>query len=168
MEEEKINQDQGRNDEKMSVKYTNWKMPKDIVLSNKTFVISHATILILALLFFAGLYYILYQDKFQPNFASYTPVTKEPVSLFLEVSNPEDDTLVYDDNIIISGKTSPDLAVIITTNNTQAGLQSGKDGEFSKVLSLSPGVNLIEVTAFDAEGNTKSVTKSVFYSENKL
>lgn len=144
------------------------KKPQDFVLSTKAFVISHAIILLAGLLFFAGLYYILYQDKFSAQDLNYNPVTKEPVSLFLEISNPEDEALVYEDNILISGKTGSDLTVIISSNSNDAGLQSGKDGQFSKVLSLDKGVNIIEITAFDSEGNSKTVVKSVYFSEEEI
>lgn len=142
-----------------------FKMPKDKVLSTKTFVLSHLTILILSLAFFGGLYYILYQDKFQASITQYLPITKEPVSLFLEITSPEDDIFVTDGNLVISGKSSPDVAIIISNQTTDATLQSGKDGQFSKVFPLTPGANVIEITAFDPEGNTKTATKSVFYRE---
>lgn len=144
------------------------RMPKDVVLSTKTFIISHIAILLSGLIFFGGLYYILYQEKFQPAVIEYNPVTKEPVSLFLEVTAPEDEILVYEDNIIISGKTGPECAVIISSQNNDAGLQSNKDGEFNKIFQLTPGPNIIEITAFDPEGKSKSVIRSVYYSKEKL
>lgn len=138
-------------------------MPKDVVLSTKTFILSHLTLLIIALIFFGGLYYILYPERFSPNNPDYNPVTKEPVSLFLEITSPEDDILVNDPNLVISGETSPNTAIIISGSNVDTALQSGKNGDFSKVFSLSPGPNIIEINAFDDEGNFKSVTKSVYY-----
>lgn len=142
--------------------YPLMNMPKDKILSKKTFIISHIIILLSALFFFGGLYYILYQDKFQSLPINYNPVTREPVSLFLDIANPEDEILVYDSNLIVSGKTGPNFSVIISGINTDSGLQSGKDGEFSKVLSLDPGANIILVTAFDPEGNSKSIARSVY------
>lgn len=150
------------------MQFGKFKMPKDRVLSTKTFVVSHLIILILALAFFGGLYYILYLDKFIKDDFSYTPVTKEPVSLFLEITAPEDDILVTDGNLIVSGKTRPDVAIIISSNNTDIGLQAGKDGQFSRVFPLTTGPNIIEIVAFDQEGNSKSITKSVFFSEEKI
>lgn len=144
------------------------KMPKDIVLSTKTFIVSHTIILLAALLFFAALYYILYQDKFQPTLYNYNPVTREPVSLFLEIANPEDEILVHEESLLISGKTGPEFAVIISGNNSDSGLVSGKDGQFSKIFNLTPGTNILEITSFDPEGNYKSVTRSIYYSEEKL
>jgi hypothetical protein len=144
------------------------KLPRDIVLSTKAFILSHIAILTAGLIFFGGLYYLLYQDKFQPAFMQYNPVTREPVSLFLEVSAPEDEILVYEDNLLVSGKTGPDFAVLVSGKDTDAGFQSGKDGGFSKVVNLSEGANLIEITAFDLEGNSKTVTRSVYYTKEKL
>lgn len=144
------------------------KMPSDVVLSTKTFIISHLAILFTALIYFGGLYYVLYQDRFQPQATSYIPVTREPVSLFLEISNPEDNVLVYEDNILISGKTGPNYPVIISGGEGDTGLQSGKDGQFSKVINLSLGANIVNITVFDPQGNSKSQTKSIYYSEEKL
>lgn len=143
-------------------------MPKDVVLSTKTFILSHLVILIVSLSFFGGLYYILYQDKFQTLPQAYNPVTKEPTSFILEISSPDDDMLVNDASIVISGTTGPDTAVIITSAQNSSGLQSGRDGQFSKVFPLSEGPNIVTITAFDHEGNTKSITKSIYYSKEKI
>jgi len=144
------------------------KMPKDFALSTKIFIISHIAILLSGLFFFGGLYYILYQEKFQTVPVEYNPVTKEPVSLFLEVSSPEDEVLVYEDNIIISGTTGSDATVIISSQDHDIGLQASKDGEFNKVFQLSPGANIIEITVFDSEGSSKTVTRSAYYSDEKI
>lgn len=144
------------------------KLPKDVVLSTKTFIISHIIILLSGLIFFGGLYYILYQEKFQHPQVNYNPVTKEPVSLFLEVTAPEDEVLVYEDNIIISGNTRPDVPVIISSQDNDAGLQASKQGEFNKVFELSPGANIVEITAFDTDGNSKTVSRSIYYSKEKI
>lgn len=143
------------------------KMPKDKVLSTKTFIFSHLTLLIIALIFFAGLYYILYPERFKPADPNYNPVTKEPVSLFLEITSPEDDILVNDASLVVSGKTGPNSAVVISNNFEDAGLQSDKNGEFSRVFTLSPGANVLEISVYDAEGNSKSVTKSVYFEEKQ-
>lgn len=146
----------------------NFKMPKDKVLSTKAFIVSHLTLLILGLAFFGGLYFILYPERFVASPANeYLPVTKDPVSLFLEITSPEDDILVNDGNLVISGKTSSDAAVIISSQTSDAALQSDNNGQFSKVFPLALGANIIEINAFDKEGNSKIVTKSVFYEEAK-
>lgn len=144
------------------------KLPQDFVLSTKAFIISHTIILLSALLFFGGLYYILYQDKFTATPLNYIPVTKKPVSLFLEVGTPEDEILVYEDNVLVTGRTGPDSPVIISTQTQDTGFQSGRDGQFSKIIELSEGPNDIKITAFDDEGNLKTVIKQVFYSEEEL
>ena len=144
------------------------KMPKDVVLSTKTFVLSHLTILIFALAVFGGIYYVVYPEKFTGAVSEYLPVTRESVSLFLEVSSPEDDILADDGNLVISGKTGPDATIIISNNQSDIGLQADKNGEFSKVFPLTRGANIIEINAFDSKGSNKSVTKSVYFSEEKI
>lgn len=144
-----------------------FKMPKDKVLSTKTFLLSHLTLLTIALIFFAGLYYILYPERFQPADPNYNPVTKEPVSLFLEITSPEDDILVSDGSLVVSGKTGPNSAVVISNNLEDVGLQSDKNGEFSRVFSLSPGANTLDISVYDTEGNSKSVTKQIYFEEKE-
>lgn len=146
----------------------NLKMPKDKVLSTKAFVISHLTLLILALAFFGGLYFILYPERFVSTPTNeYQPVTKDPVSLFLEITSPEDDILVNDANLVISGKTSSDTSIIISSQTNDTALQADNNGQFSKVFPLTLGANIIEINALDKEGNSKTITKSVFYEETK-
>ncbi len=143
-------------------------LPKDKVLSAKVFIISNLAILIFGLLFFAGLYYILYDFKFKQESQPYQPVTKEPTSFILEVGSPEDEILIFEDNIVVSGKTGPDSAVIISNQVNDAGLQADKNGQFSKVFPVAVGANLVEITAIDKDGSTRTVTKSIYYSQEEI
>src|SRR3989344_3025982 len=137
-------------------------------LSTKVFVISNLLILIIGLIFIYGLYYFVNLDTLKNASNEYNPVTQEPISFNLTVSTPEDNTLSFDKNIVVSGKTSPDTTVIISVNDSISGFGTGVKEDFSKIINLTAGKNIINITAFDPQGNTKTEIRSVFYSEEKL
>lgn len=141
---------------------------RDRELTFKTFLISHLGILAASLLFLGGLYYILYFDRDPLNLKNYDPVTKEGVSFDLEVSSPEDNSLVFDPSIVISGKTDPKSTVLVSNNQKDLGLEADKDGNFTKVVTLAPGVNYLSINAFNPEGGIKLKKLTVYYSEESL
>lgn len=138
-------------------------------LSTKQFIVSHFLILAVSLIFLSGLYYILniqYQPSKKPFV--YGPVTTLPKTLTLDLDHPEDNSLIFQDSIIVSGQTSPSKEVLIFTESRDLILTSKKDGSFSTVLNLDEGVNHIVVAVFDAKGETKSAEITVYYSEEKI
>ena len=139
------------------------------ILSTKQFILSNLTILILSLIFLGGLYFVLYSDKFNDTLIKqYLPVTTKPISFNLDITNPDDELLVFDKSQVISGKTGPRTNVIISLSEQNIGLQANGNGEFSKVIVLSKGLNEITIAAFDSEGNSKTVSRTIYYSEEKL
>lgn len=112
---------------------------------------------------------MLNQDKFQTApLINYRPVSSKPISFSLEINNPDDNLLSFDKSLIISGKTSPKATVIIWSDDLDTGFSVNPDGSFSKVVTLDPGLNILNITSFDSVGNSKSISKTVFYSEEKL
>lgn len=141
---------------------------KDREISFKTFLLSHLGIL-LAGLAFIGFFYFLVGDRYDGlNVERYDPVTKEPSSFSLDINNLDDNLLTFDENIVISGKTDPNTTVLITSNETDLGLESDSKGNFTKVINLAEGPNLVTVTAFDSKGNVKTINRSVYYSKESL
>lgn len=146
----------------------------DIPISTTTFIFSHLTMLILGLIFIFGLYLFLNDGKVFPNGAndllSYQPVTKKPISLSLEIKNPEDELIVSDKNIIVSGSSGSFAAIVILNTQTgeNLGFEADSEGEFSKVINLEEGLNELTITAFDKSGNSKSQSRTVYYTEEKL
>lgn len=138
-------------------------------ISKKTFVFFNILILILGLTFLVGLYYILniqYQNLQTPFEKG--PVTTLPKILRLEVQQPDNDIASYQGSIIVSGKTSPFVDVLIYSDTQNISLKSQPDGSFSTVFNLDEGVNQITIAVFDATGDSKSDTRSVYYSKEKI
>ncbi len=142
-------------------------------ISAKTFLVTHILLLIFGLTFLGWMYYTLYHESGSDKLAQYSPVTHLPISFNLEVSNPDDDLLVNDKNILVSGTTIPSGVVIISVDGADStsnnfGVDVNGKGGFSKIVPLSNGLNRLTITAFDSSGNIKSLQKTVYFSEEKL
>lgn len=137
-------------------------------LSTRTFVLSHITILIAGLGFLAGLYFFLNSDNKVAEWVRSGPLTSRPTSFSLDLTSPDDNILVFEKNVTISGKTTPKASVIISVNDHDLGFEANILGDFSKVISLEPGLNEISINAFDNLGNSKNVQRTIYYSEEKL
>lgn len=136
-------------------------------ISTKNFVISQIVIFLFGLTFIGFLYYILNSNPPLGSLKNYLPVTKEPKSFNLEI-NTDDELLVFDNNILISGKSSPYASIVIFTQDKDEATLANAKGEFSKIIPLSKGLNNLIVTAFDDEGNSKSQERTIYYSEEKI
>ncbi|MBI4038144.1 hypothetical protein HY387_00615 [Candidatus Daviesbacteria bacterium] len=139
------------------------------VLSTKTFVISQTLILFLFLILLGGLHYIVNIQYQKPTkYSLLGPVTTKPVSFTLEVQNPDDSSLVFQKNILISGKTNPKLPVLLSSQFNDQVIESREDGTFSSEFSLKEGVNEIKIAVFNATGEERSLQRTVYYSKEKI
>ncbi len=138
-------------------------------LSGKQFVFSQFIILILGLVFLGGLYFILnLQYKIVSNPFLNGPVTSAPKTLRLDLDQPDDNSLIFQNSILISGQTSPLKDVLIFTDSQDLVIISKKDGSFSTVLNLDEGENRISVAVFDTNGDNKTLERTVYYSKEKI
>jgi hypothetical protein len=136
-------------------------------LSAKSFVFSNVFILIAALALLFGLYHFLNKD-FSATLGNYLPVTKESSSFNVNLDNPDDNIITSDKSIIVSGSTSPNVTLIISTETSDLGLEADYKGGFSKVITLTKGLNIITIKAFDEKGADKTIYRTVYYTEEKL
>ncbi len=138
-------------------------------ISTKSFIFSQISILIIGLIFIAGLYYLLniqYQKNDSPFQAG--PVTSIPKSLRLNLDSPDDDSLTFQNSVIISGQTAALKDVLIFTDSQNLVITSKPDGSFSTVLKLDEGVNRIITAVFDTNGESKTVERTMYYSKEKI
>lgn len=156
-------------DEKNKIN-NNYRMNRK--LSFKAFIISQIVTLLIGLIFLGGLYYILYlqnpleSPKF--SFGKFGPVTKEPTTLNLDLTTPDNDTLIFQESIEFSGKTSPNSEVLISSLDNSLVTQSKSDGSFSEDFELIEGTNEIKIVVFDKSGNSKEIERTIYYSKEKL
>ena len=133
----------------------------------RAFVLTQVLIGILLVGTIGGVYY--YMSKNKPSSYSQTgPVTSTPASLNLNLDSPDDNLLVFTSSIVISGKTLPNLNVLISSNSDDFVIQSKEDGSFSGDLDLTSGPNEITVVVFDAGGDQREAKRTVYYSKEKI
>lgn len=82
-----------------------------------------------------------------------------PVGFFLKVTEPKDESTVTSSVIPVSGTTSPDAVVSVNSEMVEVD----ERGNFSTMVTLEEGPNIIEVIASDFEGNKEGSVLAVIY-----
>lgn len=137
-------------------------------LSTKTFLLSMVVVFLLGLGSIVGVYLIVNPKNNNNPLAFEGPVTSEPVSLILNLTSPDDNTLVFDSDLLIQGQVSKGSFVLLSLNEKDQILDMSDKGDISKTIKLEDGVNKIMVTVFDNQGNSKTEKRTVFYSTEKI
>jgi hypothetical protein len=136
-------------------------------LSQKAFVISLILIFLLGLSLIGGLYYYINADELGTAF-KYLPVSQNPTSFSLVINSPEDNALLDDSSIVVSGETAPFASIIVVNGDQTTGFEANNNGDFSKIIKLSEGPNILQISAFDKTGASKTVTKYTYFTKEKL
>ena len=84
-------------------------------------------------------------------------------SLSLEGSQPSDGAEISTSPITVSGITIREAVVSVSVNDDLEIADVDQDGNFSVVVNLEEGPNLIEVVASDAYGNSKTSSIVINY-----
>jgi len=82
-----------------------------------------------------------------------------PVGFFLKVTEPKDESIVTSSVIPVSGTTSPDAVVSVNGEMVEVD----EWGNFTTVVTLEEGPNIIEVIASDFEGNKEGTVLALVY-----
>lgn len=77
---------------------------------------------------------------------------------FLEVSQPLNQSSADSEEILVVGRTDPEVKLSI--NNQEIGVDI--DGKFSQVIKLTDNINNIEVSAVSKSGKVTKVERTVF------
>lgn len=132
-------------------------------------------ILFILLVLLGGLIYIVFFFPDNTNNAiitkvinQYNPVSQKPQSVSLTLSSPDDNQLVSDNNLLVSGDTNPNTTVVVSGDDFDDVIKSNDQGHFSDTVSLSLGVNILTIAVFDQNGNSKSETRNIYYSKDSL
>lgn len=105
----------------------------------------------------------IFPQKEQSSLISSAPVTSEPISLSLNLSSPDNNLLVFDSDILVSGKTSSQATLILSLDEDDFAMEVDTSGNFSSTLKLKNGVNHLIVTVFDHQGNSKSESRTIYF-----
>lgn len=127
-------------------------------------------IAILGGLLVAGIVFYLYQttktipsSKIKPIAITIPTPTPKP-SIFLSLITPNDESVVSNKTLNISGKTAPDATIVIISKNFEQVVSPSLNGDFSATLTLSSGSNVIEITAIASNGEQTKINRTVTYS----
>lgn len=137
-------------------------------LSPKTFIFAILLILILGLGYIVFFYKSINPQNVESLIDKYMPVSSKPASLILNLNAPNDNSLVFDNTMLVSGTTNPNCLVIVADQSFDHIIHSNDQGNFSDTITLDSGVNELTITAFDQNGNTKSNIKTVYFSKTKI
>lgn len=84
------------------------------------------------------------------------------INLFpLTLVSPTEGTYSLNNEILVKGKTLPQTAVIVYTDSDQTSVTSDDQGNFETTISLSSGINTLNVTAFGADGAEKNLSINI-------
>ncbi len=123
-----------------------------------------------ALIYFKGpnLFLGFQNNNASPSLSKGGPITKPPATFALNLDSPDNNLLVFNKNLIISGNTNPNASVLISTLSNDSVITSKPDGTFSTDLTLDPGENNLKVVVFDKNGDSRSQERTIYYSKDKI
>jgi hypothetical protein len=105
------------------------------------------------------------EGQIEQPVTSPTPTSSE---LPLTITSPEDNAIIDTEKIEISGKTAPDVTVLVLYEEGEKIIQADKEGEFSTEITLVGGGNEITVSAYDTEGNEDTQTLNLVFSTAEI
>ncbi len=96
--------------------------------------------------------------------ASPTPSPIGPKEFKVVLDKPNQNDVVTESSITVSGLTKPSLWIVASGENRDYITQADSSGGFSLDVNLTPGVNQIKVTALNSEGSQVSSGILIVYS----
>lgn len=118
----------------------------------------------------AGVFFYFYQQTkiipaSQTKVVSINPPTPTPKSsIFLVVDKPTDEEVVDTKTITVSGRTTADATVLVSTDNRDEILTPATNGNFSTTVTLDLGGQTITVVAIAPNGEEIKVVRTITYS----
>lgn len=94
--------------------------------------------------------------------------TPTPLPIFLEIEQPQDESIIDQVKTTLSGKSDPGAILAIFTEEGELIIGADSEGKFETEIELIEGANEIVVIAFDEEGNEASQSMTVVYSTAEL
>ena len=86
----------------------------------------------------------------------------------LSITFPEDNLLVSNSSLKITGNTISNSQIIINTSTQNFMGQSDQDGLFTIPIKLDSGLNIIKISAIDSNGNQLDTELNITYSTAKI
>ena len=96
------------------------------------------------------------------------PTLTPALSLPLEIINPENESIIEEEEITLEGKTMPGSVVVVIYPEGENIVEADKEGNFETEITLVGGANEIKITAYDEEGNQAEKNLTLIYSTAKI
>ncbi len=93
-----------------------------------------------------------------------TPSPTPDTAHLLEVSSPKDESVSDKKTITITGKTTTNATLLISTENDDQIVKATAKGDFSTTVTLPDGTSMIRIAAIFPDGEEKQVTQTITYS----
>lgn len=103
-----------------------------------------------------------------PTAASSPAPNNEVTNNQLTISSPDDETLLNTDTVVVSGQTTANSTLLVISEQDEQVTAADTSGNFSLVVDLVAGYNVITVYAYDTAGNESSKSLTVTYTTAKL
>jgi len=97
-----------------------------------------------------------------------TPMPPEEKLISLEIEEPENEIISQTEKLIIKGKSISNATIVIVWEDGEDILVANQEGEFETEITLIGGENIIDISAYDDEGNKTNETLTITYSTAKI
>lgn len=130
---------------------------------------------IVAGLFITSAGFFIYQSTKKGSdtpLAKKSSTTSTPVhadgTLFVKVSEPNDESLTTKRTLTVKGTTNPDNIIVVSSNLQDIEAKPNQDGNFSLSIDIDAGANEIVTRAIAPDGSTAQDIKTVTYSTEEF
>ncbi len=96
------------------------------------------------------------------------PTPKSPEIIKLEITNPQNQFLSPNKILEIRGKSKPGSIILLASDTDNKIKEASDDGNFVDKLELTEGINNIQITALDENGEYITKELSVYYTSEQL
>lgn len=91
-----------------------------------------------------------------------TPTPKS--TFFLTIDSPQNEQVVDQKTIQITGRTAPGATVAVVTNLSEQVATAAQNGNFSTTITIDNGENIVNIIAIGPNGEEIQVAKTVTFS----
>lgn len=130
---------------------------------------------IIAGLFITSAGFFIYQSTKKGNdtpLAQKTPVPtiegQKNTGLFVQVSEPKDESLVNKRTLEMKGSTNPQNLIVVSTNLEDVEVKPSSEGKFSISIDIDAGANIVTTRAIAPDGSSVEDVRTVTYSTEEF
>lgn len=96
-----------------------------------------------------------------PTLSVAKPTPTPKLAIFLTVTSPENESVTNKRTISLSGQTTPDATIVVTTNSEDQVVTPAANGNYSITVNLLDGVNRVVLTAIASNGDEVQKTLTI-------